>query len=375
MSWATPFDGAARQLLHDVSGENGIHASRTDTTNYRAIFCRDAVMAGVAGLLLDDATITAAFARTLEHLRVLQGAEGQIASNYLLRANEPPVISFGTLAPRLDAATWYLVGTAIAARANLLDADLFRNSVDRTARLLDAIEYNGRHLLYIPMGGNWADEYTYDGYILYDQVLRAWGLRLCADVFDRPEWRDKATAISQTIASRFASTRGHPYAALSPTGPNDTFDLAACSLLGAARLAPDLAGPTLEWIISRFVDRGSLPPAFDPVIDEGHPGWAQLRRYHLHEFRNLPHEYHNGGVWPIWTGWLALALGVSGQENNLRALRDLVRRWLDRHPFQFEEFWHGVSGRPGGTPHMAYSATGLVMLRFAGTPRASGILG
>ena len=39
----------------------------------------------------------------------------------------------------------------------------------------------------------------------------------------------------------------------------------------------------------------------------------------------------------------------------------------DGHPFAFEEFLHGVSGVPGGTAQMAYSATGLVFMRHAGT--------
>jgi hypothetical protein len=28
--------------------------------------------------------------------------------------------------------------------------------------------------LYVPLSGNWADEYITDGYVLYDQLLRVW---------------------------------------------------------------------------------------------------------------------------------------------------------------------------------------------------------
>lgn len=137
-------------------------------------------MAGIAGLLIGDATISEGLVRTLHHLRELQGAEGQVASNYELHAHQPARVSFGTLAPRIDAATWYLIGVALCARAGVFDPAPFRDSVRSVVRLLAGLEYNGRHLMIIPPGGNWADEYVYEGYILYDQVLRAWGLRMLA---------------------------------------------------------------------------------------------------------------------------------------------------------------------------------------------------
>jgi glycogen debranching enzyme len=107
---------------------------------------------------------------------------------------------------------------------------------------------------------------------------------------------------------------------------------------------------------------------FHPVIDEAHPDWPALRRYHLHAFRNRPHEYHNGGVWPVWLGWLALASRTRGRAGDARAPARARRGKLARRrAFAFEEYLHGVTGEPGGTPHMAYTATGLVLLRAAGS--------
>ncbi|GLC23938.1 glycoside hydrolase 100 family protein [Roseisolibacter agri] len=369
---ATPFDRAVA-LLRALCGPDGIHASLAATANYRAVFARDAVIAGIAGLLLDDATVAGGLVRTLERLRDLQGAEGQIASNFEPRDGGPPHVSFGTLAPRLDAATWYLVGVALAARAGALDPAAFADSVRATVRLLDALEYNGRDLLYVPAGGNWADEYPYEGYILYDQVLRAWALRLLGALHGQPAWTEKAARIGRAIDARFwpgaEARRGHPVAAFSPVRTCEMFDLAACGLLGASGVADDTGSAALEWAAERFVRRGVLPPAFHPVIDESHPDWPALVRYHLYEFRNRPHEYHNGGVWPVWLGWLALAFGRAGRDDDLARLRDAVDARLAALPaFDFEEYLHGLTGAPGGTPRMAYTATGLVLLRCAGTP-------
>ena len=360
---------ASVALLRSLSGPDGIHASASPTANYRAVFARDAVMAGVAGLLIEDAAIVAGLVRTLERLRDLQGPEGQIVSNYEIPAERPPQVSFGTLAPRIDAATWYLLGIALAARGGALDPAPFRESARSVVRLLDAIEYNGRHLMYIPTGGNWADEYVYEGYILYDQVLRAWALRLLGATYGEPAWRDKADRIGRTIEERYRNLNGgpaHPIAAFSPVGSRDVFDLAACSLLAVSGTAPALADPALGWIAEHFITRAALPPAFHPVIDESHPDWPALRRYHLHGFRNRPHEYHNGGIWPIWLGWLALALARNGRLADLHRLRSTMLTRLGRIAgFGFEEYLHGITGEPGGTPRMAYTATGLVFLHVA----------
>jgi len=369
----------ARALLRELAGPFGIHASRATTANYRAVFARDAVMAGVAGLLLGDAEVTAGLVRTLDRLRELQGSEGQVPSNYEVRDDGSVHVSFGTIAPRLDAATWYLVGVALADRAGAIDGRAYADSVHRTLHCLGAIEYNGRHLLYVPTGGNWADEYIFEGYILYDQVLRAWALRLLAGRHQRPDLAEKARRIAAAIDERFftgdTAQAQHPIAAFTPVRRFEMFDLAACTLLGVSGVAPARARQALAWIDAHYLRHGKLPPAFAPVIHEGDADWPALRRYHLHAFRNAPHEYHNGGIWPIWLGWLALALALGGHDEALARLRDATARALGPLPaFAFEEFLHGRSGAAGGTAHMAYTATGLTFLQLADTPAARALL-
>lgn len=351
-------------------------------------------MAGIAGLLIEDPTISAGLVRTLEHLRELQGAEGQVASNYELHANQPTRVSFGTLVPRIDAATWYLIGIALAARAGALDPAPFRDSVRSVVHLLSGLEYNGRHLMFIPPGGNWADEYVYDGYILYDQVLRAWGLRLLASTYDESAWAEKADLIERAIEINYwpvagevsntpcfhspivsrliDSRRVYPVASFSPGKTWDIFDLAACSLLCVSGLTPRFAAASLTWIAERFLGRSELPPAFHPVIDETDPEWPALSHYFLFEFRNRPHEYHNGGIWPIWLGWLSLALSRTSRRADLERLREIVRTRIEsRADFKFHEYLNGTNGKPGGITGMAYSATGLVFLHAASHGRLS----
>ena len=363
----------ARVLLRTLSGPHGIRASSSSTANYASVFTRDAVMAGIAGMLIDDSTVSISLARTLERLRTFQGSEGQIPSNYLMDGVQPPRVSFGSLVPRLDAPLWYLIGVAVGSRAGVLDERPYRDSVRAVVRLLDALEYNGRHLIYVPVGGDWADEYIYEGYVLHDQVLRAWALRLASATFEEPAWSAKADRIARAIEESFwtpdAIARGYPLAAHSPVRTFPMFDLASSSLLALSGVAPTVGTAVLGWIADRFLSHGALPPAFDPVIDDAHPDWPALRRYHLHDFRNRPHEYHNGGIWPIWLGWLALALARHDRHADLDALRTSLHAALAApERYKFEEYLHGVTGVPGGVEQMAYSATGLLFLQMASTP-------
>lgn len=369
----------ARALLRTLSGPHGIRASTSTTANYAAVFTRDAVMAGVAGILEDDSTIQAALARTLDQLRGFQGRSGQIPSNYELAGAGAARVSFGSLVPRLDAPLWYLIGIGAGARAGALDAGPFHESVRRVVGLLEGLEYNGRHLLYVPVGGDWADEYVYEGYVLHDQVLRAWALHLVAATYDEPAWRAKAALIGQAVEERFwtadAIARGFPLAAYTPTRTFEMFDLATCSLLALSGVAPAVGEAALRWIGDRYLAGGELPPAFAPVIADGDADWPALRRYHLHGFRNRPHEYHNGGIWPIWLGWLALALARHGRLPDLERLRTSLARRLDSVPrYDFEEYLHGLTGAPGGTSGMAYSATGVMLMDAPRAPQRLALL-
>lgn len=364
----------ALALLRELATPTGIRASRSSVANYAAIFARDAIMAGLAGVATGDAAVAAGLCRTLEHLRLLQGAQGQIASNYRIEADGTSHVSFGTLAPRFDSATWYLVGVAAACQHGLAHFADYRESVTRVIGLLDGIEYNGRHLLYVPAGGNWADEYPFDGYILYDQVLRAWGLRQLAEVAEETAWADKARAIGDTINARFwpdgdwqyGGPRRLPVAAISPVRSDEHIDLAACALLALSDIAPTRTASILDALYDRHLAHGTLPPAFSPVIREGDAEWAPLSRYHLHGFRNRPHEYHNGGIWPVWLGWLALAYARHGRTADAARLHDLTSTHLAHLPhFDFEEYFHGETGEALGTAGMAYTATGFALLDLA----------
>lgn len=93
-----------------------------------------------------------------------------------------------------------------------------------------------------------------------------------------------------------------------------------------------------------------------PVIRPGEQDW---RHYYWVRNLNQPHHYHNGGIWPFVGGFYVAALVKAGRqaeaERQLSKLAELNS--LGCHgPWEFNEWFHGVSGRPMGFDGQSWSA-------------------
>ena len=168
----------AIDLLHKVSTDHGFLASAENTSNYQRVWARDGVICGLAALASADEKLIATFKSTLETLADNQHEIGTIPSNVLL-SNENNEVSYGGLAGRVDAVTWFVIGICqYAKHQNQPEfVQKYQVHIEKALQLLNAWEFNNKHLVYVPLSGNWADEYITDGYVLYDQLLRIWALK------------------------------------------------------------------------------------------------------------------------------------------------------------------------------------------------------
>ncbi len=358
----------SRDLLQAAATPHGIKASLENRDNYGAVFTRDAVMAGIAGVLLNDSVIIEGFKQSLIHLKKIQGQQGQIASNFRVKDGEIVKVSFGTLSPKIDSCTWYLVGVGLLTQEGVIEQEAFRSSVEKCVDLLEGIEYNGKHLVYVPKGGNWADEYAYEGYILYDQVLRAWGLSLVGANFGVQKWTDKSNAILSCMKEQYqADNQAYLNASFFPGGVFGRFDLAAHTLLGIVfGKEHAFVEQSLDWLIETFLENNKFPPAFYPTIEEEDPEWGPLSKYHLFAFKNKPHHYHNGGIWWIWIGWLSISLSLWDKKSALKKLEDLSFAYLNKTDhFEFDEYLAADDLKPYGTKQLCYTATGIIFLTLS----------
>jgi len=381
---------AARQalaLLRAAATPAGFVASVQPTANYQRVWTRDGVITGLAALLSEEKSLVRTFRATLTTVFDHQHPTGFFPSNV-----DPATgrASYGGNCGRVDNVSWAVIG--LLQFAGLTGDKAFADNrliqIERAFAVLDAWEFNGRHLVYVPQSGDWADEYVQHGYVLYDQLLRVWALELAGRHFERVEWLDKAAAIRAVLARNYwPDPTADPATLYSPAlahqlrdAPGDfwlmgfnparvyrQFDLAANALalllnLGDARQQVAL----VETLHRRLVATPGLLSAFDPAIGSTDPLMAELADNYAYEFRNHPGEFHNGGCWPVWNGWLAAALAQHGQPTLAAELRQRLAAANRPNPTEpscwgFYENLHGQTQQPIGVPYCTWSAAGQLL--------------
>lgn len=374
-------------LLRRAATPAGFVASVQDVSNYQRVWARDGVITGLAALLSGDAALVAAFRATLATLFAHQHPSGFFPSNVVPATGQA---SYGGNCGRVDNVSWAVIGLLqYAALAN--DAALAaacRPQVERAFWVLDAWEFNGKHLVYVPQSGDWADEYVQHGYVLYDQLLRVWALELAARQYDHPAWAAKAAAIRQVIQRNYwndptadpatlyspnlvhqlrQAPTGHWLLGFNPARVYAQLDLPANALALLLNMGtPAHNGALVDFLAGQLASQPGLLPAFSPALEMTDPLMAELTDNYAYTFRNHPHEFHNGGLWPVWNGWLAAALhqhGAVAAATDLTARLTAANRLNPLAPDQwgFYENLHGQTQAPIGVPYCTWSAAGSVL--------------
>ncbi len=361
----------ALDLLKRCTTPAGFLAALDRRANYPRIWSRDGCICGLAALACGDPELVAALGKTLTTLGRHQGPSGQIPSNVTLDGQQ---ISYGGKAGRVDATSWYILALCLYGRLGEGDELVAASwtALERACGALRAWEYNDLGLVYVPVGGDWADEYVLSGYLLYDQVLRLWALReldAAAERLGRTASHER-DHLADLITERFAPTQGsagpaffcagfHPGARFSQF---DAFGNALCCLLGVGSEQDRLASLRHAQQISRF----DLVPAFHPAIEPDAPAYQALKLAAGGPFRNSPGRYHNGGLWPMITGFWALAARQLGPV-------ELADRWTagikeanQQASWGFHEYLDANNGEPGGARQQAWSAAAEIIATASG---------
>ena len=388
----------AIELIRQCVTEHGLLATTTRRDNYHRIWGRDGCIIGLAALLTGDEELVAACRRTLETLARYQGPHGEIPSNV------DPVterISYGGTAGRVDADLWFLICCGRYWRATgdeeFLSAHI--EAMEKVRFLLGAWEFNTRGLIYVPLTGDWADEYVHNGYVLYDQLLYLQAQRELAAVHQAlhgsadHELEQRISRLRHLIRGNFWLTRdgripddvyhevlykkgskaesrcrGRYYLSFfSPAGYGYRFDALANVLASLLDVADQDQREKIDRHIADDVlqDDVMLLPAFHPVITPADDDWEELQMTFSYTFKNRPHEYHNGGLWPLVTGFYVADLAARGHHELAEKYLDGIHRAnaleMEGRPWRFPEFLHGQKHIPGGAPRLGWSAAAAVI--------------
>jgi GH15 family glucan-1,4-alpha-glucosidase len=371
----------ALALLHQVSTKNGFLASAENTSNYQRVWARDGVICGLAALASTDEKLIATFKNTLETLADNQHEIGTIPSNVLISEDKTEV-SYGGLAGRVDAVTWFIIGMCqYASHQNEPEFVVkYKTHIEKALALLNAWEYNNKHLLYVPLSGNWADEYITDGYVLYDQLLRIWALKSYNLFVKSAVLAKKIEDITHQIESNFLpNSKQEKYhekayqdlvfnkylpCSFSPSGYKTQFDAFANALVVLLKIGTkETQNQILEFTSNLASEtKLGLVPAFWPPVFQEDEHWNLLKNNCKYEFRNFPYEFHNGGSWSMVNGFVGLAMLSQNQTENAAHLIEKINQANAVDNFSFYENFNTDTKAPNGVAFCAWSAAATVLI-------------
>lgn len=359
--------------------------------NYRSVWARDGAITVWNTLHLDDDEIRAAQVNTLETLLNATTPNGQIPANVRLEDGRPDYSGVGNIAS-IDSGLWVIIALYNHAHRTGDHSLLYRHA-DRLQTImnwLSAQDSNNDGLLEIPEAGDWTDLFGRSYNVLYDEVL--WfRTNVCyGRILEFMGQFDRAADYlrwSQKIRSRLldlfwpttrpddAAPRQNRFADRQ-SGLGDAQYLLAEITPFAFNWRCDPYGNILAFLMNVLdIDRARIAFRFMwgvgvnqpwpvanlyPVVQAGDPDW---RAYYTVNLLNLPHHYHNGGIWPMIGGlWVRFIHRLGLHEV---ACRELVRlaqlNQLGRdQEWEFNEWVHGQTGRPMGKAYQAWSAASFL---------------
>lgn len=367
-------------LLDNLVTKKGFIASTTQISNYKRVWARDGVVAGLASLTTDNKILIDAFAQTLRTLKRYQDETGRIPSNVSIDEEK---VSYGTTVGRIDATIWYIIGVC---QFSLRTKDKqffneFHESIKKAFFYLKCLELNGRGLLNIPQGGDWADEYINHGYVLFDQVLYSLALKSYCKITKDKETIKKQKELIELIKINYFPKKDNKnskyiYDEILFHGFMDKYksplpvvyfsnhsirqhidNFANALLLLSGIIESEDEDEIKDNIIEIFLgSEFSILPAFHPVIKEGDAKWDHLRKNFLFEFKNMPYKFHNGGLWPLVHGFFLASLGEMGRKH-----LDDFANVLKKSDYLFPEYYNGKTYKPEGTEYLGFSASAYII--------------
>jgi hypothetical protein len=326
------FDRARDVLRMNVSdrGFSACSMAHDDLawSNYRSVWARDAAMTLTWSLPLEDAELTQCSKRSLETILAAQTPEGHLPNYVEIASGRPEYGGVGNIAG-IDGAMWIIIAAWSYVRVTG-DEEFARThyaALRRTMRWLRALDTNNCGLLEIPESSDWTDLFPRSYNVLYDEIL--W-YRANVDFGRLRElngqgielYLNRAARIRNLINTRFWPTPE----SLSQTDPSIAFAATQHSLGRTKYLLAQITPFGFSWRcdvlanigaylwgvlnddraleVFRFMRQSGVDVprpvrVLYPAINPGDQDW---RDYFLVNLHNLPHHYHNGGIWPFVGG-------------------------------------------------------------------------
>jgi hypothetical protein len=368
----------AIDVLRHCVHEAGLKASGR-MVGHHQIWARDSMISLLGASPVEDPVVQPALYASIETLARHQSRAGAIPNHVNVTSGKPNFRAYA------DGGLWFVIGSSI------LRPDF--GVIQRVLRWYECQDVDGSGLISIQEASDWQDLFCVRGKALYDNCLHVVALRRAAALAETlgrarqaGEYRARADAACAAINRRLWYAGDGQM--LRHIGDSFSTDNVAYDSLGRRRWVPVKrmlrdAEYYLPYVSFRepgewFDTLGNLLTILSGVADERQtarildfmaaheiglhacksiyppiePGTAEWRDYY--GSLNLPHHYHNGGIWPFIGGFYIAALVKAGRQAD--ASRALVRLAELNRAGEFCEWHHGESLAPLGVRAQAWSA-------------------
>ncbi len=385
----------ALDILYRCVTPKGYRASALPA-GYPQVWARDSMITFLGAVTTGEPELMAAARASLETMGAYQSRRG------LIQLNVNPDTGYVSTenAGAVDANLWYILGHylhfLVTGDVAFLVAHWPR--IDRALIWLEYQDMNECGLLEVPEAGDWMDLLAVRYNVLYDNVLYYAAVLAHQELSKhlpaglerhRPEvdaagiherinllmWIDRcwvaehfAEHLEKLKAIRLEwfmlyhnvgtiSSRPFylPWVAFREYG--DWCD----SLGNLLAILTGVADRHRSEHILRFMQQVGMaePYPTKAIYPPIFPGESHWREYYRSRNLNLPHQYHNGGIWPMIGGFHVAALVRHGWQSEaerlLVALAEANRQGMNEE-WEFNEWMHGESGHPMGFAQQAWSA-------------------
>jgi glycogen debranching enzyme len=335
----------AKNVLDQCSTPNGIFAS---PVVYNAIYARDALIASLGGLISGEERFVRQWLKSMDTLMDRQSPTGQIPNCVdTFVPTRSRLVAFGAA----DASLWFVLTLGYAEKL-IGPHPEFHEAADRALVWLKYQDTHEDGLIEQQEATDWMDIIANHGHVLYSNVLYFAALELRGKI-------KQAHLVRETI-NGFLWRNGYGYFVpwMWKQEYGGWFDSPANLFAVAFGLADeDQTATILDYIDKNKLDEPFPIQTIHPSIKPGERDWREY--YRTEHDLNLPNQYHNGGIWP-WVGGLYVAALVrAGRLEKARqalyklALADKQGR---EREWEFNEWLHGVTGEPKGSPDQGWSA-------------------
>ncbi len=390
----------AINILKKNSTKLGFSASTEKVANYYSIWARDHSICAIAALLSKDEELIETAKKGILLLLRNQADFGQVPS-YVEIENKKKV--YGGLGgiTSVDSNMWIIIAAAMIykeTKDKRFISDKVMMRYKKIYTLLKSFDSNRCGLIEVPPAGDWADIFDRTYHVLYDQVLFYQALKDLLYLFREGRSKIRSEEVSTKVKKRITwVSKRKPYVKrrinklfwfteenlpkifeeymifdyppkaiypfyqshLRPFKHNwaKRFDSFGNVLAIATKIAnKDRSKKIIRHILKNDINKPMSLRALSPPVYKNEKDWQSI-----YAKKEKPHTYHNGGIWPLISGFWIYVLNKNNKEKTAEKDMISLATHLKKHGWKFQEYFHGKKITPMGRTEQAWSAAGYII--------------